>query len=523
MRKVFLDDLPRKEYRGKIVFDWKKSLGYKIKFIYDNLEGWIEIINYFEDGIILLKYNNKEHKIKSGNFTRCQLGIIIGMITSEFKIEIGQTFKDEKRDITITDREYRIRYDKNNNKYKDRWYRYTCNKCGWTEGWIVESALIRKRGTGCSCCAGYTLVEGINDIPTVAPWLIPYFQSGYDEAKRYNKWGHGNINNPKGYIYPICPDCGRVKSKKINISNIYKNKSIGCSCGDGISKPNKMMFNVLEQLNVVFETEYSPKWCKYLFKDKYRQGSYDFYFELNKKKYIIEMDGGFHTKDNNRNRQTKEESLYIDDEKDRLALEHGIKVIRIDCDYGGSTDGVEYIKQNILKDKKINKLFDLSKINWIKVNDFTISNLAKITCQHKKNNPNLTTGNLMKIMKLGRTAILTYLKQGNGIWCNYYPKEEMRKSANKSNYKKRKSIIVLKNGIIVNIFESGTELIEKFKILYGIKLSFGEISKVCSGVRNHHKGYTFKYIEDLTSEEYIKYNIKNKLKELHNKELVQVC
>ena len=42
MRKVFLDELPR---GGKCVnknsINWKESIGYKVKFVYDNIEGII--------------------------------------------------------------------------------------------------------------------------------------------------------------------------------------------------------------------------------------------------------------------------------------------------------------------------------------------------------------------------------------------------------------------------------------------------------------------------------------------------
>lgn len=50
MRKVFLDDLPRKEgigaLKGKQVIDWKGSIGCKVRFIYDDIEDKIEIKDY---------------------------------------------------------------------------------------------------------------------------------------------------------------------------------------------------------------------------------------------------------------------------------------------------------------------------------------------------------------------------------------------------------------------------------------------------------------------------------------------
>ena len=120
-------------------------------------------------------------------------------------------------------------------------------------------------------------------------------------------------------------------------------------CGDGVKFPNKFAFNLLEQLGLDFVTEYSPKWIG--------RKSYDFYIpSLN---LILEMDGGFHNKDNKMSGQTKEESREIDDYKDKLAKEHGIEVVRIDCDYYILTERATYIKQNILN-SKLSTLFDLN-------------------------------------------------------------------------------------------------------------------------------------------------------------------
>lgn len=186
------------------------------------------------------------------------------------------------------------------------------------EYYIAESSLLK--GIGCPvCCQNpQIVVENINSIPTTAPWMIPYFQEGYDEAQKYTKCSGD-------YIYPICPDCGRIKNDKVKICSIHKNNSIGCYCSDGKPYGEKLMFTVLEKLNIDFETEYSPNWCKYEFKNKIRQGRYDFYIlSMN---LIIEMDGGWHKEYNNQSGQTKEESQYIDNKKDVLAREHDIKLL----------------------------------------------------------------------------------------------------------------------------------------------------------------------------------------------------
>jgi len=318
-RKIILDNLPRiKENRNKERIDWRNSIGYTINFIYAEVEGSVYIKQYNNDKRdLVIVYKGEDFHITCDNLAKCAFGKILGLMTKNFKVEIGTRFKDNKRDITITDREYRK--DKRGQNWK--WYKYTCNTCNWTEGWVEEGNL--QRGDNCSCCRGLVVIEGINDIPTTAPWLIPYFQGGYNEAKLYTKWGTGNSNNFGGYINPVCPDCIRIKDKKIKIRDIYTNKSIGCICSDGQSFPNKTMFNILEQLGIDFIPEYNPEWIK--------PKRYDFYIpSINK---IIEMDGQFHKNNNQMNGQTSKESNELDEYKDNLARERDIEVIRIDCDY----------------------------------------------------------------------------------------------------------------------------------------------------------------------------------------------
>lgn len=70
MRKVFLDDLPRKEgigaLKGKQVIDWKGSFYYKVRFIYDDIEGEVEIHDYdIKKNYLTIKYRDELYLIKS--------------------------------------------------------------------------------------------------------------------------------------------------------------------------------------------------------------------------------------------------------------------------------------------------------------------------------------------------------------------------------------------------------------------------------------------------------------------------
>ena len=257
-----------------------------------------------------------------------------------------------------------------------------------------------------------------------------------------------------------CSNCGNIiKHKKINDVNKY---GLSCpKCSDGISMPEKTMFNILQQLNIDFTYQLSKKkfdWC-----NDYR---YDFYFELNNKKYIIEMDGklGHGNEDNHMNGQTKEESKAIDDYKDKLADKHEIEVIRIDC----KKSELEYIKNNILK-SKINKLFDLKEIDWLDCYKFSCSSFMKKACD-TWNKYEYSTMQIGKILNLSESTIRNYLKQGNKLnWCNYNPKEIQKQNGKNFGHKGMKVICLNNKKIFNSISEAKRYLNKNINIYYCCK------------------------------------------------------
>ncbi|APF25263.1 hypothetical protein [Clostridium sporogenes] len=488
MRKVFFNDLPRKEgigaLKGKQVIDWKNSTGYKIKFVYDDVKGELKIIEYnTENRKLYVKYLSNEtiYDISVCNLHKCKICKILKKRTGEFKVKILTKFKDNNRNITIINKKYEI--DKKNIKRK--YYKYKCNICGYDEGWIEESNLLK--GIGCACCFPNPKVAvlGINTIWDTDRWMCNLGVSEEDAKKYTSRSGQK--------IYPKCPYCSRVRSKAISISYIYKNHSIGCSCGDGISYPEKFMFNVLEQLNIDFEYQFAPKWCKYIINNKSKKGKYDFYFEVDEKKYIVEMDGNFHYKNNEMNGQTSQESQYIDYKKDRLAYEHGIEVIRIDS----QESELNYIKNNILS-SKLNDTLKLNELDWNKVEEFSLNNLVKEACNLKRNNPEMFSTEISQIIKLNYVTVIRYLKKGTKLnWCKYSAEEEMRRTSinNAIRNKKRysKPVEIFKDNISLGTFYSCNELERQSEEKFGIKLLNQNISKACRNGKTY-KGCIFKYI-----------------------------
>ena len=460
MKKVFLEELP-KFVRGRGI-DWRNCIGLKIQFIYDETEGYVEVLEYIKDNqTLVIKYLDEIFKIKTCCFRKCRLGNILNKSNKLFNIKIGETIIDEKRNLTIIDMEYR------DNK---RYYKYHCNKCG-AELWVKERSL-KYGGTGCGGCSKTIkkCIKGINDISTTNPEMIPYFVNINDV------YTHTNNSNCKALLR--CLDCGFKKEMRIDI--LFYNGFSCPKCGDGFSYPNKFMFNLLEQLKVEFKSEYSPEWIK--------PKRYDFY--IDSVKLIIEMDGGFHNKYNNLNGQTKEQSKEIDNYKDKLAEEHGLKVIRIDCDYG-KEDRFVFIKNNIIN-SKLNEIFDLNNIDWNGINILSQKSKLIEVCKYWKlhnniNNENITVDDLENFFKISKDTIIRYLKKGMELGlCTYDFESKVGKNS--------KRIEVFKNNVSLGIFESCTYVEKHSEELFGVKLIHGGISLVTTGRISKYKGYTFKYV-----------------------------
>ena len=414
MRKVFTENLPHyQDGNLKGYINWSKSVGERVKIVYDNIEGEILIKENKDKNHIIVVYNDKEFTISKSHFKDCNISHILNYV--EWNYEIGEVIKDEKRDLKIIKREFR-EFEKG---HKRQFYKYHCNKCGaelWTQGNKLKS-----RKDGCSCCSGKSVIKGINDIATTDKWLIPIIKDDiFCET-------HSKGSNAK--IKPYCTICNKQSKKEFSVSTIFYNGYSCPHCNDGISYPNKFMNNLLKQLMIEYENEKLFTWCKYNIKNKSSFGVYDFYIpSIN---LIIEMDGGFHTSDNKMNGKTKEESKLIDEYKDKLAEEHGIEVIRIDCDYKNIPNRFSYIKNNIVN-SQLNTIFNLSNIDWNSINRECEKNLLKIVCGYYEANKNKTISDLEELFKLNRTTIRYYLQKGEELgFCSYSNKDYKTRTFNK--------------------------------------------------------------------------------------------
>lgn len=402
MRKVFLENLPRwrfgeEKINGEIA--WKNCIGYKVKFIYDDIEGELLISNIIREKgrtYIVIDYGEyKNFYIKTDNFSNCKLGDLLGTITKRYKYNIGDNIRSVKFGELKILKQIKMLDEKKERQKKG--YKYKCLSCGNIDI-MSESNLLKNQGCNVCCVPTKKVLKGFNDLWTTHPQIA--------KMLKFPAYGHTISHGSAVKQMFICPDCGLEKS--MTISNLI-NQGFFCNrCSDGVSIPEKFMFNVLEQLGLEFQTQLTKttfNWCY-----KYR---YDFYIpSLNG---ILEINGIQHYEQSNRGR-----SLELEQENDRLkqelALRNGIdKYIVIDC----RKSELELIKQNILN-SEISELFDLSNIDWLKCAEYVNNSLVKAASDLWESGMK-NTSDIAVSLKLDRSTIITYLKKGKLLgWCDYY-------------------------------------------------------------------------------------------------------
>lgn len=314
------------------------------------------------------------------------------------------------------------------------------------------------------------------------PELAKYFVNT-DDTYKYS--AHS------GKAVPMkCPRCGAIK---IQIIEHLTDRGFSCPCcSDGVSWPNKFMCNILQQLNVYFIREVTKNHQGFEWVKNYQ---YDFYLEIKNQKYLIEMDGAFHFIDAFR---PYEQSYRIDKNKDDLAQQHGIEVIRLNCHYKDLADRFDFVKNNILN-SKLRNILNLAIVDWSMADKFAVNSYIVATADmwnsgiHDKKQ-------IANSLKLSVDVIKKYLiiSEQIGI-CQYNKKMDKEVWYNNLRTKNSKPVMLFKDNVTLDVFSSASELDRCSVDVCGKHLMKQHISEVCRGERVQTGGYTMKYI---TREEY---------------------
>lgn len=321
---------------------------------------------------------------------------------------------------------------------------------------IIPDSLLN--GCGCPIC-------GIEETAKKRTLTNEQYDKKLEESNK-NFIRIGDYITAKTKILFKCKDCNNVFE---TTPDAVLRKNYSCPiCGEKDSFNNRLMYNIgldLELKNL--KKEFMPAWAK-----PYR---YDIYFTIKEKEFIVEMDGGFHKRPHPKSKKSLKEIQDIDKLKNKLAQQHNIEIIRIDCD----TCSHEKIIENI-KNSRLNQLLDLSLIDWNKCIKNAEKNGAKKICNYYKNQKeNLSTNELGKIFNKDRHMVLKYLRLGNQLgWC-VYPKIS-RKIIAMNGYKE-----------ILGIFSSSTLCMKYFFSNLNIQLNPHEINAVANGRRKTYRGFIF--------------------------------
>lgn len=398
---IDLSGIPKAKKHGQVGYDWENSIGCSCDFGCQDILGQLKIVDYdVKKRVITVSYNDNLKRIDIGSFKKAQLRSVVGKRTKDFKVNIGETFTNNKRNLTIIDRKM---LPDSKGKLR-KMYNYSCHICNWQDGWIDEGHLLN--GVGCSCCAKSIIIPHKNDLYTTNPELIKYFKNIEDTHKT-------TTCNKKKFLM-VCPNCG---NEQLYSTDKLANGGFSCKkCGDGISYGEKFLYSLLQSLKINFVTQLSHttfKWC-----ESYK---YDFYIPYINT--IVEVHGRQHYDDTSS--EMYKYDIDNDIAKETLAKENGINnYIVIDC----RKSELSYIKNSIIKSELLNVLGACDKeIDWLECDKFTSKSFIVEACEYKNNHPELSTSDIGKVFHMSRTTIQKYLQKGAMLGICIYDKEFEKK------------------------------------------------------------------------------------------------
>lgn len=391
-------DLSSLQRKGNSI-DWGKSIGCKVKFVYNGIFGEYTLVETVDSKHVKINYNDSIYILTTDAVRNNKMFTILGKKLGNFNCNIGDILELRHQKGEVLD----LFRKRTASGQLVKMVKMKCCDCG--REWEAQEYSVLKGGSkgvqGCPYCNWQgKFEEGFNDIPTTDPWMIPFFQGGEEEAKHYSHY------MTKKVVFK-CPNCGKISDHAISVSTLYQTHSIQCSCEDkGGSISENMMAALLTQFNIKFQREVNKSTFPWI-EGKRR---YDFY--LNDFNTIIELHGLQHYEniDSWQDGRTIENRQLSDNEKRETALSNGIDnyiVINcskvaygvdkfIDaCDESGIFNLLNINKDNIKKDE----LFQRKSI---------VDDMNKLI-EYLEQNPNARRPDIMKDLNFDKHKYAKYM------------------------------------------------------------------------------------------------------------------
>lgn len=415
-----------------------------------------DLIEYFINEDDAFKYapqSNKKIKVKCPECGFAKMMRLQSLVNQDFHCDNCNSFKNNYPELM----KYLInKEDGKLPKKSGKKVKVKCLNCGFEKIMFLSNLSRNKNYPHCENCNSFE-----NNYPELTKYLV--------DAKDGKLFKSTNKK-----VKVRCLDCGFEKMMKLNHLAYYK---FSCpKCSDGVSVPEKFMSNLLSNLNIDFETQYSPKWIG--------NKRYDFY--IDDLEMIIETHGTQHYNDSIMFRSLQEEQEN-DRLKKTLAFKNGIKnYIVVDC----RKSTLKWLKENCLKELSL--YFDLSDVDWNKVWDKSQNSLVKEVCEAWNNKrEDEATKDIIEKFNSSASTVYKYLNKGKELgWCNYGSKTlllEHKLKLKKINSKK--VCQYTKNGDFIEEYPSMAEASRQMNISSSI------ICECCQGKRKTAGGYIWKYAE----------------------------
>lgn len=481
--KKYLDGTRIEDLRGMkfgkltvIEFDWKKYENDRVMLHNGEIKRvrphWICECDCGNHASVSSERLKSNHTMSCGCYAR----LISGANNSKIKtVSFEQWCLDHNHQEYLDLWDYELNNKKpnevcfgSNKKYWFRCSRGTHDSELWTVNHLTH---VNKNGrihTNLGCRKCNSLGQYLLDVHgSLDMWSMNNKFSPYDITKGSNK-----------KVKLICQNC---QKEKIISCYMFIRNGISCTCGDGISFPEKFLINFLEQLNIEFKTQLHSK-------SAFDIENYFYDFYIKSVNCVVEVHGNQHYNrgfESCGGRTLKEEQAN-DKLKRELALANGIQhYIELDCRYSE----LEWIKNSIMNSGLPQLLnFKEECVNWLKCHEFATNSLAREVCDMWISGRYENITEIANSLCICNDTVRKYLKWYTELGkCTYDPKKEFVKQIGKK-------VEIFKDGLSLGVFNSCRELERNSKELFGVKLLNGSISAVCNGKQSHHKGFIFKFV-----------------------------
>ena len=350
------------------------------------------------------------------------------------------------------------------------------NKKVWWIGncgheWI-SSITNRTRGNGCPICGGKRILIGFNDMWTTNPELAKLLLDSED-GYRFIQMSNKKVNWK-------CRTCNEIVLNK-TISEVSM-KGLSCSsCSDGVSYPEKFLYNTLKQLGITPKPQMMFSWSK--------NKRYDFYIPQHN--MIIEVHGEQHYEDRVADffgGRSLEDEKVNDDLKQKLANENDIlnNYIVINA----STSTKEYMKKS-LSNSKLVDFFSFEGIDWDVVHKDSIKSTIK-TAYSMWNKETYSIEDISREVGVSVATIKRYLREGTKSNLCKFPRIS-KAQAVRDSVRRRVVQLDSKNTFI----KEWDAVVDASR---GIGISASTISACLNGRQKTSGGYRWIYIEDYYKE-----------------------